>query len=148
VCSATGKPAPKITWLYDRDLDESTETHYVQNTNGTVTVTNRLTFSANHLRALACLLEHPQGRKIKAVYLEKGREGVQKSIIFMAVLIAVMSLILIHCTMRLINRKRKKLKRRSAPRTPEEEKDLHQVLSEKSISLHTLKDQHVVCQNE
>lgn len=38
-------------------------------------VANRLTFSANHLHALACLLDHPQGRKMKAVYLEKGREG-------------------------------------------------------------------------
>lgn len=75
VCSATGKPAPKITWLDDRDLDKSPEIHHVQNANGTVTVANRLTFSADHPRALACLLDHPQGRKMKTVYPEKGREG-------------------------------------------------------------------------
>lgn len=75
VCSATGRPAPKITWLDDRDLDESPEIHQIQNANGTVTVATRLTFSANRLHALACLLDHPQGRKMKAVYLEKGREG-------------------------------------------------------------------------
>ncbi|NXS44104.1 MO2R4 protein, partial [Balaeniceps rex] len=149
VCSATGKPAPKITWLDDRDLDESPEIHHVQNANGTVTVANRITFSANHLHALACLLDHPQGRKMKAVYLEKGREGVQKSIIVMAVLIAVMFLtILILCVMKLINRKTKKLMRCSAPRTPAKEKGLHQDLSEKAASLHTPKDQHVVYQNE
>ncbi|XP_072708571.1 uncharacterized protein [Ciconia boyciana] len=149
VCSATGKPAPKITWLDERDLDESPEIHHVQNANGTVTVANRLTFSANHLRALACFVDHPQGRKMKAVYLEKGREGVQKTIIIMVVLIAVVFLaILIHCIMRLINRKRKKLKRRSAPRTPAKKKGLHQDLSEKAMSLHVPKDQHVVYQNE
>ncbi|NXW06807.1 MO2R4 protein, partial [Fregetta grallaria] len=149
VCSATGKPAPKITWLDDKDLDEPPEIHHVQNANGTVTVANRLTFSASHLHALACLLDHPQGRKMKAVYLEKGREGVQKSIIIMAVLIAVVFLtILIYCIIRLINRKRKKLKRCSAPRTPAKEKGLHQDLSEKAMSLHMLKDQHVVDQNK
>ncbi|NXH76588.1 MO2R4 protein, partial [Hydrobates tethys] len=149
VCSATGKPAPKITWLDDRDLDESPEIRHVQNANGTVTVANRLTFSANHLRALTCLLDHPQGRKKKAIYLEKGREGVPKSIIIMVVFIAVVFLtILIYCIIRLINRKRKKLKRRSAPRTPAKGKDLHQDLSEKAMSLHMPKDQHVVYQNE
>ncbi|NXU30875.1 MO2R4 protein, partial [Thalassarche chlororhynchos] len=149
VCSATGKPAPKITWLDDRDLDDSPEIHHVQNANGTVTVTNRLTFPANHLRALTCLLDHPQGRKMKAVYLEKGREGVQKSIIIMAVFIAVVLLtILIYCIVRLINRNRKKLKRYSAPRTPAKKQRLHQDLSKKAVSLQMPKDQHVVCQNE
>lgn len=75
VCSATGKPAPKITWLDDGELDESPEIHHVQHANGTVTVANRLTFSANHVHALACLLDHPQGRKMKAVHLGKEREG-------------------------------------------------------------------------
>ncbi|XP_010074787.1 PREDICTED: OX-2 membrane glycoprotein-like, partial [Pterocles gutturalis] len=148
VCSATGKPAPKITWLDDRDLDGSPEIQHVQNANGTVTVANRLTFSS-HLRALACLLDHPQGRKMKAVCLEKGSEGVQKSIIVVAVLIAVVFLtILIYCIMRLINRQRKKLKRCIAPRTPAKEKSLQQDLSEKAMSLHTLKDQQIVYQNE
>jgi len=75
VCSATGKPAPKITWLDDKDLNESPEIHHFQNANGTVKVANRLTFSANHFHALTCLLDHPQGRKMKVLYLEKGREG-------------------------------------------------------------------------
>ncbi|NWX51773.1 MO2R4 protein, partial [Steatornis caripensis] len=149
VCSATGKPAPRITWLHDRDLDESAEIHHIQNTNGTVTVANRVTFSANHFRALTCLLDHPQGRKMKAVHLGKGREGVQKSVIIMAVLIAVAFLIiLIDCVTRLTNRKRKKLKKHSAPRTPAKEKGLHQDQSKEAISLHTPKDQHVVYQNE
>ncbi|XP_063199743.1 OX-2 membrane glycoprotein-like [Chroicocephalus ridibundus] len=152
VCSATGKPAPKITWLNERNLDESPEIHRVQNANGTVTVANRLTFSASHLHALACLLDHPQGRKMKAVYLEEAREGAQKSMIVMAVVIAVLFLtILIPCIMRLKNRKREKLKRCSAPRTPtavKEEKGLHQDLSEEAKSLHMPKDQDVLYQNE
>ncbi|NXL02069.1 MO2R4 protein, partial [Mesembrinibis cayennensis] len=149
VCSATGKPAPKITWLDDRDLDESPEIHHVQNANGTITVTNRLTFSANHLHTLACLLDHPQGRKMKTVYLKKGGEGVQKSVIIMAGLLAVVFLIiLIYYIRTLANRGRKKPKRHSAPRTPSVEKDLLQDLRKKAMSLHTPKDQHVVYQNE
>ncbi|XP_074428943.1 cell surface glycoprotein CD200 receptor 1-like [Larus michahellis] len=152
VCSATGKPDPRITWLNERSLDESPEIHRVQNANGTVTVANRLTFSASHLHALACLLDHPQGRKMKAVYLEEAREGAQKSMIVMAVVIAVLFLtILIPCIMRLKNRKREKLKRCSAPRTPtavKEEKGLHQDLSEEAKSLHMPKDQDVLYQNE
>ncbi|XP_054668177.1 OX-2 membrane glycoprotein-like [Grus americana] len=149
VCSATGKPAPKITWLDNSGPDEPSEIHHIQNANGTVTVANRCTFSANHLRALTCLLDHPQGRKMKALYLEKEREGDQKSIIIMAVLTVVVFLtIFIHYVIRLINRKRKRQERHSAPRTPAEEKGLHQDRSEEAMSLHTLKDQHIVYQNE
>ncbi|XP_053912866.1 nectin-1 isoform X2 [Cuculus canorus] len=74
VCSAIGKPAPKISWLGERELNESPEIQHIQNANGTVTVMSRLTFFANHHRALACFLDHIQGRKMKVVYLEKGRE--------------------------------------------------------------------------
>lgn len=66
---------PQVSWLADGDLDEPPEIHRIQNANGTVTVANRLTFSANHLRVLVCLLDHPQGRKMKVVHLEEGREG-------------------------------------------------------------------------
>ncbi|XP_009322207.1 PREDICTED: uncharacterized protein LOC103916869 [Pygoscelis adeliae] len=76
-------------------------------------------------------------------------KGVQKSRIIVVVLIAVVFLtILIRCVMRLINRKRKKLKRHSAPRIPAKEKGLHRDLSEKAVSMHKPKDQHIVYQNE
>lgn len=75
VCSATGKPAPNITWLDDRGLEETPQIHHIQNTNRTVTVTSRLNVSASHLHALFCLLDHPQGRQKKALHLEKRREG-------------------------------------------------------------------------
>ncbi|XP_009886811.1 PREDICTED: uncharacterized protein LOC104289551 [Charadrius vociferus] len=124
VCSATGKPAPKITWLNDRELDESPEIHRVQNANGTVTVANKLTFSADHPRT-------------------------QKSVIVMAVVLAVVfSTVLIHCIMRLISRKREKLKRCSAARMPADEEGLHQDLSKEAESLDTMEHQNVVCQNE
>lgn len=66
---------PQISWLADGNMDESPEIHQIQNANGTVTVANRLTFSANHCFVLVCLLDHPQGRKMKVVYLAEGREG-------------------------------------------------------------------------
>lgn len=75
VCSATGKPVPQISWLADGNVDESPEIHHIQNANGTVTVANRLTFSANHYFVLVCVLDHPQGRKMKVVYPGEGREG-------------------------------------------------------------------------
>ncbi|XP_014802626.1 PREDICTED: uncharacterized protein LOC106890991 [Calidris pugnax] len=148
VCSATGKPAPKITWLDDGDLLESPEIRHVQNANGTVTVANRLTFSASHIRALTCLLDHPQGRKIKAVYLEKESEGAQKTIIITVVVIAVVLTALIHCIIILINRKWANCKRHSAARTPALEKGLHRDLSKEAESLQTPNCQHVVCQKE
>ncbi|NXK30419.1 MO2R4 protein, partial [Piprites chloris] len=152
VCSATGKPAPNITWLSDRGLDTSPKTHHIQNPNGTVTVASRLTFSANHLDALCCLLEHPQGRKMKALPLEKkGEEDVQEVIIIMWVVIAALLLIIlmICCVMGVNNRRREKKKSCTAPRTPAKETGLHQDLGKKApVSLHTPPDQHVVYQNE
>ncbi|NXI01940.1 MO2R4 protein, partial [Pachycephala philippinensis] len=151
VCSATGKPAPNITWLDDRGLEQTPETHHVQNTNGTVTVASRLTFSANHLHALSCLLDHPQGRQRKALHLEKGREDVQKStVIITSILTAVLLLtILIYCGMRLNNSRRNKQKIHSAPTTPAKETGSQQDLGERaSESLLTPKEEHIAYQNE
>ncbi|NXU14992.1 MO2R5 protein, partial [Pardalotus punctatus] len=153
VCSATGKPAPNITWLDDRDLEETPEIHHIQNENGTVTVASRLTFSANHLHALFCLLEHPQGKKVKALHLEKGRLQVciQKStVIIVWILTAVLLFqVLIYCVMRLNKCKRSKQKTHSGPRTPAKETRLQQDLGERaSVSLHTPTDQNIIYQNE
>ncbi|NXC64859.1 MO2R4 protein, partial [Aleadryas rufinucha] len=151
VCSATGKPAPNITWLDDRGLQGTPEIHQVQNTNGTVTVTSRLTFSANHFHTLFCLLDHPQGRKMKALHLEKGREDVQKStVIITSILTAVLLLsVLIYCGMRLNNSRRNKQKTHCAPTTPAKETGSQQDLDERaSESLHTPKEQHITYQNE
>ncbi|NXT61500.1 MO2R4 protein, partial [Chaetops frenatus] len=151
VCSATGKPAPSITWLDDRGLEETQEIHHIQNTNGTVTVASRLTFSANHLYALFCLLDHPQGRKMKTLHLEKRKEDVQKSrVIITLILTAVfLVLVLIYCVMRLNNSRRNKQKIQAASRTPAKEAGLQQDLGEKAfVGLHTPKDQHITYQNE
>ncbi|NWI96877.1 MO2R4 protein, partial [Pitta sordida] len=151
VCSATGKPAPNITWVHERGVDVSPEIHYIHNANGTITVASRLTFSANHLHALSCLLDHPQGRKMKSLHLqEKESKGVQKSTVIMLVIIPVLLLtILIYCIIRLNKRRRKNQKRHSAPRTPAKEMGLHQGMGqEASVNLHTPKDQHVVYQYE
>ncbi|XP_059677521.1 uncharacterized protein LOC104253039 [Gavia stellata] len=75
-------------------------------------------------------------------------QSVQKSIIIVGVITVVFLAILIFCIVKLIKRQRKKLKRHDTPRTPAKEEGLHQDLSEKAVSLHTPKDQHVVCQNE
>ncbi|NXQ50700.1 MO2R4 protein, partial [Catharus fuscescens] len=149
VCSATGKPAPNITWLDDRGLEETPQIHHIQNANRTVTVTSRLNFSASHLHALFCLLDHPQGRQKKALHLEKGREDVQKNtVIITSILAAVLLLlVLIYCVMRLNNSRRNKQQTHpGAPRTPAEETGLHQDLGERpSLSL---KDQRITYENE
>ncbi|NXO14098.1 MO2R4 protein, partial [Oriolus oriolus] len=151
VCTATGKPAPNITWQDDRGLEETPEIHHIQNTNGTVTVASRLTFSANHLHALSCLLDHPQGRKMKALHLEKGKEDVQKStVIIISILTAVLLLpVLIYCGMRLSNSRRNKQKTQCAPTAPAEETGSQQDLGERaSESLQTPQEQHITYQNE
>ncbi|XP_032050204.1 OX-2 membrane glycoprotein-like [Aythya fuligula] len=145
VCSATGKPAPNITWLIDEDVYEPPKIHYIQNPNGTVTVANRCTFSANHLHNLACLLDHPQGRKVKTL---TGKTGKRKSIAIVVAFIGVISTVLILLITRLIYRKRKNLKRPRAPSTPAWEKGLEQDVSEEAANLCTPKDQCTAYQNE
>ncbi|KAM4790277.1 uncharacterized protein ACIQIH_003489 isoform 2-T2 [Cyanocitta cristata] len=151
MCSATGKPAPSITWLHDRGLEEAPEMHHIQNTNGTVTVASRVTFSAKHPHALFCLLDHPQGRKMKALHLEKGGEDVQKStVIITSILTAALLLsVLIYCGVRLRNSRRNKQKTHHIPTTPAKETGSQQDLGERaSESLHTPKEQHITYQNE
>ncbi|XP_068764897.1 OX-2 membrane glycoprotein isoform X2 [Struthio camelus] len=109
VCSATGKPPPQITWLGGEDLDETSKVHHVQNANGTVTVASRHTFPAHQLQGLACLLDHPQGRKMKAIHPEKESEGVPKSTIIVAVLAAVFFMSLMLYITKLIHRRRAKI---------------------------------------
>ncbi|KAM7066364.1 OX-2 membrane glycoprotein-like [Acridotheres tristis] len=112
VCSATGKAAPNITWLDDRGLEDTHQIHHIQNTNRTVTVTSRLNFSASHLQALFCLLDHPQGSKKKALHLEKGLEDVQKNTVIITLILAavLLLLVLIYCVMGLNNSRRNKQK--------------------------------------
>ncbi|XP_040418208.1 CD226 antigen-like [Cygnus olor] len=145
VCSATGKPAPNITWLIDEDLYEPPKIHYIQNPNGTVTVANRCTFSASHLHNLSCLLDHPQGRKVKTF---PGKRGKRKSIAIVVTFIGVISTVLIFFIIRLIYRKRKNLRRPRAPSTPAREKGLEQDVSEQAAKLCTPKDQRTAYQNE
>uniref|UniRef100_A0A8B9Q763 Ig-like domain-containing protein n=1 Tax=Apteryx owenii TaxID=8824 RepID=A0A8B9Q763_APTOW len=57
LCSATGKPPPKIIWLRDKHLDEPSKVHHIQNTNGTVTVVSRHTFP----REKSHLPQEPRG---------------------------------------------------------------------------------------
>ncbi|XP_071592013.1 cell surface glycoprotein CD200 receptor 1-like [Heliangelus exortis] len=144
VCSATGKPAPKITWLGERGLDKSPEIHHLQNANGTVMVSSRLTFPASHLSALTCLLEHPQGRKMMTVYLEKGKKG--RLCLVSRFTLNAMRFLSITCVVNGLGVFRQK--RCTTPRSPSEEEGLQQDLREKAISLHVLKDQHVVHQSE
>ncbi|XP_014737516.1 PREDICTED: cell surface glycoprotein CD200 receptor 1-like isoform X2 [Sturnus vulgaris] len=152
MCSATGKPAPNITWLDDRGLEETPQIRHIQNTNRTVTVTSKLNFSASHLQALFCLLDHPQGSKKKALHLEKGLEDIQKNTVIITLILAavLLLLVLIYCVMRLNNSGRSKQKvHTGAPRTPAKETGLQQDLGERSsLSLHTPKDQHITYQNE
>ncbi|NXQ19796.1 MO2R4 protein, partial [Peucedramus taeniatus] len=151
VCSATGKPAPNITWLDDRGLEETPQIHHIQNANGTVTVASTLTFSASHLHALFCLLDHPQGRKMKALHLEKGKKDVQKSTVIITSILtaALFLLVLIFCVMRLNNCRKNKQKTHGARGTPAKKTGLQQDLGERtSLSLHTPKDQHITYPNE
>uniref|UniRef100_A0A7M4ERI5 Ig-like domain-containing protein n=1 Tax=Crocodylus porosus TaxID=8502 RepID=A0A7M4ERI5_CROPO len=55
ICSATGKPAPKITWRPEGVLTaHHPEVGSVHNADGTVTVTNACNFTLERLKSLTC----------------------------------------------------------------------------------------------
>uniref|UniRef100_A0A7M4ERV1 Ig-like domain-containing protein n=1 Tax=Crocodylus porosus TaxID=8502 RepID=A0A7M4ERV1_CROPO len=74
ICSATGKPAPKITWRPEGVLTaHHPEVGSVHNADGTVTVTNACNFTLERLKSLTCVMDHPEGSKKKILYQEEDK---------------------------------------------------------------------------
>ncbi|NWI99432.1 OX2G protein, partial [Crypturellus undulatus] len=65
-CSATGKPAPKISWQLPSTLQEIPREHRRRVTNQTVTVTSNLTLALSSTfqgRPIGCVIQHPSLNK-------------------------------------------------------------------------------------
>ncbi|NXA36578.1 OX2G protein, partial [Eudromia elegans] len=61
-CSATGKPAPKITWQLPSALQETPREYHRRVSNQTVTVTSNLTLALSSVfqeHPIACVVQHP-----------------------------------------------------------------------------------------
>ncbi|XP_025070063.1 OX-2 membrane glycoprotein-like [Alligator sinensis] len=157
ICSATGRPAPKITWRPEGVLtDHKPDIGSVHNADGTVTVTNACNFSLGCLKRLTCVMDHPdhpEGIKEKIVYQEEDNrqeeeyEGVpvEKIILFLLVpIIFVLGIMIIL----LQKRKGEKSQGSSMPSTPSREAFLNEDKVKSSQNLQTPRNQPVSYQNE
>lgn len=60
-CSATGKPAPSITWILPEKMDITPETYTIINSNTTETVISNFTLTISTMRdvPVTCVVQHP-----------------------------------------------------------------------------------------
>ncbi|KYO22475.1 OX-2 membrane glycoprotein-like [Alligator mississippiensis] len=152
ICSATGRPAPKITWRPEGVLTD----HRPQVGNGTVMVTNVCNFSVGCLKRLTCVMDHPdhpERIKEKIVYQaednrqEQKYKDVPEEMMNIFLLVPILSVLVI---MIMVQRKRKGKKSQvsSMASTPAREAFLHEDQVRSSQNLQTPRNQDVSYQNE
>ncbi|XP_019381295.1 PREDICTED: OX-2 membrane glycoprotein-like isoform X2 [Gavialis gangeticus] len=154
ICSATGRPAPKITWRPEGVLtDRHPEVGSVHNADGTVTVTNACNFTLERLKRLTCVMDHPEGSKEKIVYQEGDKrqeeeyEGVpveEIMVFFLVPIVFVLGIMII------LRRKRKKERSQvsSVPCTPAREAFFNEDKGKTPQNLRTPPNQAVSYQKE
>ncbi|XP_025070055.1 OX-2 membrane glycoprotein-like [Alligator sinensis] len=157
ICSATGRPAPKITWRPEGVLtDHRPQVGSVHNADGTVMVTNVCNFSLEHLERLTCVMDHPdhpEGIKEKIVYQEDDNRQEQeyggvpgeKIILFLLVPI-LFGLGVMIIVLRKINGKKSQVF--SMASTPARETFFNEDKVKSSQNLQTPRNQDISYQNE
>ncbi|XP_059576505.1 OX-2 membrane glycoprotein-like [Alligator mississippiensis] len=157
ICSATGRPAPKITWRPEGVLtDHRPQVGSVHNADGTVMVTNVCNFSVGCLKRLTCVMDHPdhpERIKEKIVYQaednrqEQKYKDVPEEMMNIFLLVPILSVLVI---MIMVQRKRKGKKSQvsSMASTPAREAFLHEDQVRSSQNLQTPRNQDVSYQNE
>ncbi|XP_075707355.1 OX-2 membrane glycoprotein-like [Rhinoderma darwinii] len=81
ICSATGKPAPNITWLLPENLDSAPETYTIINLNETETVISNFTLHISSIWdmkvSIICVVNHPvlSSEKRLSTVLDGTRKG-------------------------------------------------------------------------
>lgn len=158
VCSATGKPAPEITWKPEGGLIGQPEIHGVKNANGTVTMTSTCNISvkllrSKNLQALTCVINHPMGKKEKIIDpLEEYEASDAESRIYIWPVLCIIYLIAIGVTVIILTYKKSKGNKPmsgSTPCTPAERKNLNQDGGDRHQQQSTPKSQQSVSyQNE
>ncbi|XP_019384128.1 PREDICTED: nectin-3-like isoform X2 [Crocodylus porosus] len=153
ICSATGKPAPKITWRPEGVLTaHHPEVGSVHNADGTVTVTNACNFTLERLKSLTCVMDHPEGSKKKILYQEEDKrqeeyEGVPVETIILFLLVPILFGLGIMFIL-LSKRKEKRSQVSSVPSTPAKEAFLNEDKGKTPQNLRTPLNQAVSYHNE
>ncbi|XP_075347939.1 OX-2 membrane glycoprotein-like isoform X2 [Mycteria americana] len=104
-CSATGKPAPKITWRLPSILQQKPREYHVRLSNQTVTVISN--FTHTHPKILqeypiACVIQHPSLNVTLLLPMDTVVQGLDSSVapaiaIAVGVLVPLTSLLLLAC---------------------------------------------------
>ncbi|NXE79551.1 OX2G protein, partial [Cochlearius cochlearius] len=111
-CSATGKPAPKISWSLPSILQQKPREYHVRLSNQTVTVISNFTHAHSKILqeySIACVIQHPSLNVTLVLPMDTLVQGLDSSVspavvIAVGVLVPLTSLLLlaclIHCCLR------------------------------------------------
>ncbi|NXX81805.1 OX2G protein, partial [Urocolius indicus] len=107
-CSATGKPAPKITWHLPSILQQKPREYHIKLGNQTVTVISNFTHTHSKILQeypIACMIEHPSLNVTLVLPTDSLEHGLESSMepaitIAVGVLVPVTSLLLLACLLR------------------------------------------------
>ncbi|NXW49768.1 OX2G protein, partial [Nyctiprogne leucopyga] len=104
-CSATGKPAPKITWHLPSILQQKPREYHIGLSNQTVTVISNFTHTHSKILQeypIACVIQHPSLNRTLVLPMDGLAQGPQSSMapaiaIAVGVLVPLTSLLLLAC---------------------------------------------------
>ncbi|NXK05401.1 OX2G protein, partial [Herpetotheres cachinnans] len=104
-CSATGKPAPKITWRLPSILQQKPKEYHVRLSNQTVTVISNFTHAHSKILQeypIACVIQHPSLNVTLVLPTESLAQGPDSSMapaiaIAVGVLVSLTSLFILAC---------------------------------------------------
>ncbi|NXQ84446.1 OX2G protein, partial [Nyctibius grandis] len=107
-CSATGKPAPKITWHLPSILQQKPREYHVRLGNQTVTVISNFTHTHSKILQeypIACVIQHPSLNVTLVLPTDSLAQGLDSSValaiaIVVGVLVLLTSLLLLICLLR------------------------------------------------
>ncbi|NXS67164.1 OX2G protein, partial [Pandion haliaetus] len=107
-CSATGKPAPKITWLLPNILQQKPREYHIKLGNETVTVISNFTHTHSKILQeyrIACMIQHPSLNATLVLPMDSLAQGPVSSMalaiaIAVGVLVPLTSLLLLACLLR------------------------------------------------
>ncbi|NXV18013.1 OX2G protein, partial [Cepphus grylle] len=104
-CSATGKPAPKITWRLPSTLQQKPREYHIRLSNQTVTVISNFTHTHSKILQeypIACVIQHPSLNMTLVLPMDSLAQGPDSSVapaiaIVVGVLVPLISLLLLTC---------------------------------------------------
>ncbi|XP_050190070.1 OX-2 membrane glycoprotein-like [Myiozetetes cayanensis] len=109
-CSATGKPAPKITWHLPSILQQKPREYHIKFSNQTVTVISNFTHTHSkilHDYPIACMIQHPSLNVTRVLPTDSLQQGLDSTVaptiaIAVGVLVPLTALLLLtfllcHC---------------------------------------------------